>query len=277
MAVVIEAADQPVVPHIGDGERIQTGAHGGEEIGGFGIQIIAEIGGTRDHRLVAPVLRIEDAQRVAFEPQAAVLGQALTVTVEIGDQRRAVGGAACRVAEGVEFEGGAPEHTERLQYPGAERDHLHVAGGLGDAEKLDADLVELAKPPLLRALIAEHGAMVKVFQGQVLGLAAGNQHARDACRAFGPESDFVAALVGEAVHLLGDDVRGVAQGAPEDIGELEDRGGHLMVAVARGGPARGFLDVAVSPDFGGQDVPGATYRLQCGHGCSPATAPRRRS
>ena len=39
---------------------------------------------------------------------------------------------------------------------------LDVAQGLGHAEQLDVDLVELALTALLRLFVAEHGAAVEV-------------------------------------------------------------------------------------------------------------------
>ncbi len=38
------------------------------------------------------------------------------------------------------------------------RDDLGVQGGVVDAERLDPDLLELAEPPGLRLLVAEHRA-----------------------------------------------------------------------------------------------------------------------
>ena len=66
------------------------------------------------------------------------------MAVEVADQDPAIGVAAGRVAEGVEFERGLVEHAERRQDVGADGDHLDVGERLGHAEDLDVELVELA-------------------------------------------------------------------------------------------------------------------------------------
>ncbi len=61
------------------------------------------------------------------------------------------------------------EHTQFLDNVGRERDDLDVAHGLGDAEQLDVDLVELPPAPLLRAVVAEHRPVAEQLDRQLLG------------------------------------------------------------------------------------------------------------
>ncbi len=114
------------------------------------------------------------------------------------------------------------------------RDDLDIGHGLGHADQLDADLVELAKAALLRPLVAEHRATVEELERQLLGQAAGDDGPDDAGRVLGAERQAVAAPVLEGVHLLGDDVAGVAEAAGEHLGELEDRRLDLAIAVEPG-------------------------------------------
>src|SRR6185437_7822027 len=101
---------------------------------------------------VAAILRIEDAQRVALEPPPAVLGKIGEMIAVIGDERGAIGLPARRVAERVELELGARQDAELVEDAGAGGDDLDIGLRLRDADQLDADLMELAEPALLRPL-----------------------------------------------------------------------------------------------------------------------------
>src|SRR3546814_4790440 len=72
---------------------------------------------------------------------------------------------------------------------------------------LDADLVKLPHPALLRPLVAKHRALVIELGRQALRQAAGDQGAADAGGTLGAQRQLFAAAVGEAVHILGDHVR----------------------------------------------------------------------
>ena len=81
---------------------------------------------------------------------------------------------------------------------------LDVEIGIGAAEGLDADLMELAVTPGLRLLVAEVGAAYQAFQGSCAGGASrGPHHGGGDLRA---QRDVTAALVHEVVHLLADHV-----------------------------------------------------------------------
>ena len=162
---------------------------------------------------------------------------------EIGDQGGAVGVAAGLVAESVQFQHRVVGDVQRVQDGPAAGDDLGVGERFGGADQLDADLVELAVAAFLRALVAEHRAGVEDFLRQRLGQAVGDQGAADAGGAFGAEGDGVAAAVVEAVHLLHDHIGGFPEGAGEDAGVLEDRGGPFVEAVGGGDAAGGVHDV----------------------------------
>ena len=111
-----------------------------------------------DHRAVALVLAVEDAQGVALEPREAVRATAAPAALEIAHQHLAVGVPAGRVAQRVQLEDGLRRHAERLEDVGAQGDDLDIGHRLARPRQLDADLVELALAALLRPLVAEHRA-----------------------------------------------------------------------------------------------------------------------
>ena len=166
--------------------------------------------------------------------------------VEIGDQAGAIGGPAFRVAECVQLQRGVVQDAELVQNLRAERNRFDIGERLRHAQQLDPDLVELSEPSLLGAFVAEHRPAIEIFERQVLRLAARNQHARHPGGALGAQRHLVATLVGEAVHLLGDDVRGITQGALEHLREFEDRGGNFLESEARRRAQRDRLDMAVT-------------------------------
>src|SRR3546814_4056271 len=87
----------------------------------------------------------------------------------------------------------------------------------------------------------------------------------DAGRVLGPKRQFVAALVREGVHLLGHDVRSVAQRPAEDLAELEDRRRHLVETVALRPVAGGLHDAAMGAPRPWQKIVRAADRLQSRH------------
>ena len=81
----------------------------------------------------------------------------------------------------------------------------------------------------------------------------------------GRSVSWLAALVGEGVHLLGDDVGGIAQRALEDLREFEDRRRHLEIAVALRRRARGLDHAPVAAHVFRQEIMCAANRLQRAH------------
>ena len=143
------------------------------------------------------------------------------------------------------------------------------ASGSGEPNQLDADLVELTQTALLRPLVTEHRPVVEQLQRQMLGQAAADQRPHDAGGVLRPQRDALAAAVLESVHLLGDDVRRLAERAVEHLGELEDRRRDLAIAVALGerpGPWRRRADGGAAPRPAGRGCRGrveARSSLSC--------------
>ena len=143
--------------------------------------------------------------------------------------------AALFAADRVDFEGDVPdaEEAEELVHKG---DDLGVGRRGKGAEQLHPQLVEFPHPPRLGLFRPEAGDRV----GQLDRQRAVNQpvfddRPVDAGGPFRPEGEFPPALVGEGVHLLLDDVGGVADRADEEPLVLESRDADLPEAVLLGG------------------------------------------
>ncbi len=89
---------------------------------------------------------------------------------------------------------------QRVEQP----DHLDVDIGIVGADHFDAQLVVLAVPPSLRALVAKAGRDVPGLPGGGWALLEIGPHNR--CGAVGPQGEVTVALVAEVVHLLAHDV-----------------------------------------------------------------------
>ncbi len=135
-----------------------------------------------DQRLVARVLRIEDAQRVLLEPLLRILAQRVARLAEVLDQCHAPGLAARRVAERVELQRDAVGNAQFLQQLVGHRQQFDVGLRLARADDLGVELVELAVAALLRALVAEQRAVGGDLERRVLLPAVGQEGARDARR-----------------------------------------------------------------------------------------------
>ena len=171
-----------------------------------------------------------------------------------------------RFAEGVDLEPGVLADAEGRENVVTEREYFDVGLRLGDADALDVDLVELAQASLLRTLVTEQRPVGEEPHRQLLRQSFGNEGAHDAGGELRAQGHALAATIGERVHLLGDDVRRVAEGALEYFGELEHRRRHLGEAVALGELARDIDNAAMAERFFRQQVVGAPNGLQLGHG-----------
>jgi len=136
---------------------------------------------------------------------------------------------------------------------------------LRHADQLDADLVKLAKAALLRSLIAEHRAAVEEFERHVLGEAVGDHRTNHAGSVLWPQRDFLAAAVGEGVHLLGNDVGVLADRSRENVGELENRRRHFGEAIELGRGPRSLDHPAVAPRHLGEKILSTADPLQGAH------------
>src|SRR5690606_22250821 len=121
---------------------------------------------------------------------------------------------------------------DRLQVAVPELDDLGVGDGRLHGQVLDAHLPELAVAALLRTLVTEERARVGPLPRT--GGPGAEVRTDDAGGPLRAEGQGPASLVREGVHLLGDDLRRPPDATLEQLGGLEDGGGHQRVAVSLG-------------------------------------------
>jgi len=220
VAVIIEAADEVRREFVGDPGGVEPGADRGEEILRLGSQRHRRCAGRE--RFVARVLAVEDAQRVLVEPRLAVLAQFGAVRGKMLDQLGAPCVAACRVAERVELErhSANAELGEQLR---PERQQLDVCLRLPRADDLRIQLVKLPEAALLRALVAEGGAVGRDLQRRKLLPTLRQIGAADPGGEFGPQRDRIARPVVERIHFLRHHVGGLAHRPREHRSRLDHR------------------------------------------------------
>ena len=160
------------------------------------------------------------------------------VLAELGGDRRTVFGKAAR----VDFDGAALD-ADAVKELAEHGDDLDVLPGAVGADRLAANLMELAAPPGGGALAAEHrpevehAGLLALFQPLV------RDGPDDAGRALGAQRQTAPAAILERVHLLLHHVRLGAQIAHEDVGALEDGSADLAEAVAVEDVARRVLEL----------------------------------
>ena len=219
-------------------------------------------------------LVVEHPQRVDLRAPPGVLVE-VQLRQELHEQLavlRPAGGVAQRGQQQLEV--GQPQVAEALH---AERHHLGVQRRVVDAERLHVDLGEVPVAAGLRPLVAERRADRPELHRQRAVvqpvLDEGPHQPGGQLRA---QRQRAAAAVVEGVHLLRDDVGGLAHPAGEDGGLLEHR--RLDVAVARPAQRRGQR-VADGEEARGVRRQGVERALRARSGRSqprPAALRRRR-
>ena len=128
------------------------------------------------------------------------------------------------------------------------------------AKAISADLsVELAEATALGLLVPEAINDIADLEGQ--GIAQEpifDGGAADAGSAFRAQGDGAVALIGKGIHLLIDNIGGIAYPTLEQLGVLEGGGADLAVAVQRRRGKQGALDILPAGGFGGEKIIGAT-------------------
>ena len=109
-----------------------------------------------DHGLHRRVLGVEDAQRIAVQAALGILVEQVGVLLEVRDQLRRDARALGRLAQAVEFEPHVASGRAPSRARCASRISSASTSGPGEAQRLGADLVELAVAAALRPLVAEH-------------------------------------------------------------------------------------------------------------------------
>ena len=208
------------------------------------------------------VLAVEGAQRVDLGALEAVLAHLVGVVEDEGADLLAIGRAAGRVAHGVDREAQVLGlEAEALVELHQHDDALGVRRGIGGAEPLDADLVELAQAALLRALAAEHRRGVPELGGSraLRHEVVLDDGAHDAGRALGAHGHALLGLEAVLVasleevleegtrdnteHLLAHDVGRLADAVDEGVDLLDGRRLDHVEAVGPEQLARDVLHV----------------------------------
>lgn len=150
---------------------------------------------------------------------------------QIRDQFLAMRRAFFRLPERVQLEPDAGE-TQVVPQTLAHQDDFRVRVRPGEPERLDADLMKLTVTAALRALVTEHGTDVPQALGAVIQQVVLDRRAHDSRRIFGTHRQMLAVeRVGEAVHLLLDDVGHFADAAREQLRMFDDRRANVLIAV----------------------------------------------
>ena len=227
-------------------------------------QTLGDQRGLGDDLLVALILGIQNPHGILVQPVFAVLGQAVLVLTEEGAQIVGIGDAVLGRAQRVDFQLDMGAKAQFGQEPPGQPQHFHIGQGAVHPQKLDAHLMELALTALLRPFVAEHRAAIEQLQRQALRQPARDKGPRHPGRAFGTQGQRFAGPL-EAVHFLGDHVRGLAQGARKHLGELEDRRHDLAKAITLSDVKGDALHMAMHPRLVRQQIVGAPHRLQSRH------------
>src|SRR6185295_1668656 len=230
----------------------------------------------RKDRLTPRVLAVEDAERVLLRPLLALGAQLALVRPEEGPERLEVRAARLRVAEGVQLHPD-PLQAHRTEELHREIDELGLLRRRGDPVGFGAHLPELAVAAGLHPLVPEHRAEVPPA-GHRLALRDGVLDVcPDARRSpLRTEGEAAARLVVEGVHLLADDVGGLADAPDEERGVLRHGGPGLLVAEAAERLADRRLERVPHRDVGRQEI---VHPLHAGdplaHGAPPMRWPMR--
>ena len=242
-----------------------------EEVLRLPAQEIVDFRRVSSEGLVARILGIEDAQRVALQTILRIFRQAGAVILEIFDQRAAPGIAAGCIAQRVEQQRDAIRHAQFLQQLVGHRQQFHVRLRFGRADHFRVDLVELAVTSLLRAFVPEQRAVRRQFQRGVLLPAVREIGAGDPGGEFGPQGKRIPAAILEGIHFLRDNVSRFAERAGKDRRPFEHRHFRAAEAIEFADSFESFDHMREGFGLCAEDILRAPDRLRC-FLCHPAGA-----
>ena len=165
-----------------------------------------------------------------------------------------VTGAANGIADRVQLQGQIAQPQRRVKAP-EQRDDLNIERRILIPDRLTVELVVLPQTARLRPVVAEDADQAERAQRLGSGVHAVLQVSPDDRRgALGTKRYVAAALVGEGVHLLLDNIGRLTGAVVEERGVLKSRRAELEIAVQVGAPARSPLDKIPVRHVLGQDV-----------------------
>ena len=252
--VVVQPSDQ-LRRHLGlDPQCVEAGQHPFEVGDRRQAEEAGQLRRTGDDRLVLTSLRVEHPQRVALKRRRRLLGQVAQVIGQIGRQRVDVGGPLGGLAQRVDQQPQPTEPQAAKEAPG-QRNRLGVQVRVLGAQGFQPHLVELPVAALLGLLVAKLRPGVPHLPGQHRRPVLGEGPAHRRCQ-LGSQRHRPSALVGELVHLLGDDVgRRAHPGEHTQI--LEHRRGQVAVPGQLGRISEALHQRPAPLGFGAEHVPGA--------------------
>ena len=260
--VVVQPAHEPRLDLEGDAEVGEAGLDPVEVAGAVGREVVEHHGCAGDDVVVLRPLRVQHPERVDGERLAALDREIGDVLGEVGAQRVDVGGPAGGVAHRVQRQRAATE-SEGAVEPVEQGDDLDVGVRVVGADDLGVELEVLAVPPGLRLLVA----VVRPDRPRLprSGRAVFDERPHQPGGDLGPQRDPPAALVLEVVHLLADDVGGVADPL-EHLDLFDQRRQHEAEAGPAGVLGEGGHEGRPARRFRRQDVAHPLGGLELGHG-----------
>jgi len=166
-----------------------------------------------------------------------------------------------RLPQGIELQGdaGQPQVTPQA---GTHQDLFGIDIRAGKAQRLDADLMELAITPFLGAFVAKHLTDVVEPLGLVGNQVMLDDSAHATCGTLRTQRQRLAVeAVDKRVHLLLDDIGDLADGPLEQRCRLDDRQAQGAVAVALEPRTDGLLEQIPELGLVRQDIVHPAYGL----------------
>ncbi len=202
MPIVIQTAHKPGCAGPGNTCSIEPRSHRVEKVPRLIGQECVNVRRAVRGRAIARVLAVEDAQRILVQPFKAVFREFGAMRFEVRDQFRPPGLARSGIAQCVELKRDTLADPELLEQLVCEAKQFDVRRWFGRTDHFCIELVELPKAALLRALVAEQGAVRPDLQRRILLPPLGQIGARNSGCELGPQGERIAPPVLERVHFL---------------------------------------------------------------------------
>lgn len=209
------------------------------------------------------VLAIKHAQDIPAEPVFAVSAQIIQAARELVLQENPecllVGDAAKAIQSDP-----VSRDPQGLKQRISKNDYLCVYAGAIRTDRLAADMMKLAQPPLLRTFGAEHRPHIVQFDESLLFIKIIlDIRPNDRRGAFGPQGIYIV-LALDQEHLFLNYFSGLTQGSVEQRFVLQKRSPDFAVVMAGKKTAAYILDILPTFSFSRQNIPGAGNAFEHG-------------
>ena len=211
------------------------------------LAVIAEI--IKDYRCVFGnfmadgAFAVEDSHGVALKPFAAGFAKFLFVAAEIFLKRLVIFCSAFRTADGVDFELDAFD-LELVKNLADHCDHFSIRSGRSSADKFRTELMEFAESSCLGFFITEAaGEIACLHRKSTVEKSVLNKGAHASCGSLRTESDGALAFIEESVHLLLNNVGGIADTSCKEFGMFKGGEADFPETESFRNPHGSFFDV----------------------------------